>query len=91
MRPQNQSAPTFHTVVQTTFVPPSSAQRIVPGSSSNITPEQVHVQQMIISALSALGLQGKPHFPTSPWLIDSAASNHMTGSPATLHDGKQHV
>ncbi|KAA8547051.1 hypothetical protein F0562_003480 [Nyssa sinensis] len=67
-----------------TFVPTSSALPAVPGSSSNITPEQV--QQMIISSLSALGLQGKKHLLTSPWLIDSVASNHITGSPTALHD-----
>ena len=51
---------------------------------------------MIVSSLSALGLQGKKHLLPSPWLIDSAASNHMTGSPAALHnvckyDGEQHI
>ncbi|KAJ0082875.1 hypothetical protein Patl1_11567 [Pistacia atlantica] len=67
--PQNRSAPAFHSTVQSAFP-------AVPSSSSNITPEQV--QQMIISALSAFGLQGKTHLLTSPWLIDSVASNHMT-------------
>ncbi|TXG56684.1 hypothetical protein EZV62_017997 [Acer yangbiense] len=95
VRPQNRSAPAFHTAVQSSFVPASSAQpTIVPGSSSNITPE--HVQQMIVSALSALGLQGKQYLLSSPWLIDSAASNHMTGSPAALqdvrkYDGEQYI
>ncbi|KAL6330239.1 hypothetical protein AAG906_040161 [Vitis piasezkii] len=94
VRPQNRSAPAFHTAVQSTFVPTSSSLPAVPGSSSNITPEQV--QQMIISALSALGLQGKKYLLTSPWLIDSAASNHMTGNPAALqdvrkYDGEQYI
>lgn len=94
VRPQNRSAPAFHTAVQSAFVPISSTSPAVPSSSSNITPEQV--QQMIISALSALGLQGKTHLLTSPWLIDSAASNHMTGSSAALqdvrkYDGQQHI
>ncbi|KAJ0019968.1 hypothetical protein Pint_31293 [Pistacia integerrima] len=76
------------------FVHISSILAAVPSSSSNITPEQV--QQMIIFALSALGLQGKAHLLTSPWLIDSAASNHMTGSSAALqdvrkYDGEQHI
>ncbi|KAJ0025637.1 hypothetical protein Pint_07648 [Pistacia integerrima] len=67
---------------------------VVPSSSSNITPKQV--QQMIIYALSALGLQGKTHLLTSPWLIDSAASNHMSGSLTALqdvrkYDGEQHI
>jgi hypothetical protein len=51
---------------------------------------------MIISAIFALDLQGKKHILTSPWLIDSATSNHMTGSPAALqdvckYDGEQHI
>jgi hypothetical protein len=51
---------------------------------------------MIISALFALGLQGKKYLHTSPWLINSAASNHMTGSLAALqdvckYDGEQHI
>jgi len=51
---------------------------------------------MIISAISALGLQGKKHLLTSPWLIDYVASNHMTSSSAALHDvrkydDKQHI
>jgi hypothetical protein len=93
-RPPNRSTSAFHTVVQSTFVPTSSAQPAVSSSSSNITLEQV--QHMIVSALSALGLQGKKHLLTSPLLIDSAASNRITGSPAALHDvrkydGKQHI
>jgi hypothetical protein len=81
--PQNRSALAFHTAIQSTFMPTSSAQPAVP-RSSNITPKQV--QQMIISALSTLGLQSKKNLLTSPWLIDSMASNHMTGSLAALHD-----
>ena len=51
---------------------------------------------MIIFALSALGLQGKKYLLTYPWLINSVAFNHMTGSPATLqdvrkYDGQQHI
>ncbi|KAJ0053502.1 hypothetical protein Pint_00159 [Pistacia integerrima] len=94
VRPQNRSALAFHSTVQSAFVPISSPLPAVPSSSSNITPEQV--QQMIISALSALGLQGKAHLLTSPWLIDSAASNHMTGSLTALqdirkYDGEHHI
>jgi hypothetical protein len=64
-------------------VPTSSTLPAVQGSS-NITPEQV--QQMIIFFLFALGLQGKEYLLTSPWLIDFAASNHMTGSLEALQD-----
>jgi hypothetical protein len=75
-------------------VPLFFAPVIVLGSSSTITPEQV--QQMVISTLSALSLQGKKPLISSPTLIDSATSNHMTDSSAALHDvrkydGKQHI
>jgi hypothetical protein len=45
---------------------------------------------MIIFALSALALQDKKHLLSSPWLIDFAASNHMTGGPAALHDVRKY-
>ena len=38
------------------------------------------VHQMIILAFSALRLQGKGDLPSSFWLVDSGASNHMTSS-----------
>jgi hypothetical protein len=51
---------------------------------------------MIVSALSALGLQGKTKLLPSPWLIASAASNHMTGNSKALqdvrkYDGEQNI
>ncbi|KAJ0103258.1 hypothetical protein Patl1_03682 [Pistacia atlantica] len=78
-----------NSAIISTFVPISSSLPAVPISSSNITPKQV--QQMIISALSALGLQGQTHLLTSPWLIDSAASNHTTGSLTALEDVRSSV
>ena len=42
------------------------------------------VQEMIISAFSALGLQDKGDLPSSFWLVDLGASNHMTSSFDTL-------
>lgn len=39
---------------------------------------------MIVSAFSALGLQGKGQVVTSPWFVDLGASNHMTGSSDSL-------
>ena len=42
------------------------------------------VQQMIISVFSAFGLQGKGDLPSSFWLVDLGASNHMTSSSDTL-------
>lgn len=66
----------------------------IPRSSSTLTPE--HVQQMIVSALSALGLQGKTQLLPSSWLIDYAASNHMNGNSEALqdvckYDGEQNI
>lgn len=51
---------------------------------------------MIISAFSALGLQGKKNSLSSPRLVDFASSNHMTENTDNLHDiqkyeGKQHI
>ncbi|KAL9444096.1 hypothetical protein AB3S75_017303 [Citrus x aurantiifolia] len=48
------------------------------------------VQQMIITAFSTLGLQGKRILPSSSWLVDSGASNHMTNSSDTLSNVKKY-
>ncbi|KAK2396270.1 putative mitochondrial protein [Trifolium repens] len=53
-----------------------------PNSAPTLTPEMV--QQMIVSAFSALGLSGKAFSPSSPWYFDSGASNHMTNNVAAL-------
>jgi hypothetical protein len=42
------------------------------------------IQQMIISAFSALGLSGKNLSTSSPWYFDSTTSNHMTNNAASL-------
>jgi hypothetical protein len=41
---------------------------------------------MVVSALSALGIQGKSSNVSRPWFLDSGASNHMTGSSKYLHN-----
>jgi hypothetical protein len=51
---------------------------------------------MILSAFSALGLQGNGTTSYKSWLIDSAASNHMTKSSDTLcnvrpYRGSSHI
>jgi hypothetical protein len=51
---------------------------------------------MIVSALSALGLQGKTQLLPSPWLTDYAASNHMTDNSEAQqdvcnYDGEQNI
>ncbi|CAL8168003.1 unnamed protein product [Prunus armeniaca] len=47
-----------------------------------VTPDMI--QQMIISAFSALGLSAKPFFTSSPWYFDSGASHHMTNNADSL-------
>jgi len=42
------------------------------------------IQQMIISAFSALGLSGKNLSTSSPWYFDSTTSNHMTNNATSL-------
>ena len=44
------------------------------------------VQQMVLSAPFALGIQGKSKAVSQPWFVDFGASNHMTGSLAHLHN-----
>jgi len=44
------------------------------------------VQQMIVSALSALGLSGNRNSILKPWYFDSAASNHMTNIVLPLNN-----
>lgn len=55
--PQNWSVAAFHDTVYSTFLPTSSTQPCNQGSLSNITHEQVLF--LIVSALFALGIQGK--------------------------------
>ena len=70
---------------------PTSAHIPAPAT---LTPEMV--QQMIISAFFALGIQGKSLSQTKSWLLDSAASNHMTSSNSFLknvrpYHGSDHI
>ncbi|KAJ8749870.1 hypothetical protein K2173_013785 [Erythroxylum novogranatense] len=60
----------------------ASTAPAAPTATAGVTPEMV--QQMIVSAFSALGLQGKSHLSSQFWLVDSAASNHMTNSSSML-------
>ena len=86
IRPQNRQAQAFHT-----YVPPV-ATSIAHGSSSSATSDIATstavyctlemLQQMLISALSTMGFQGKNS--TTLWYVDSGTSNHMTNTPTTL-------
>jgi hypothetical protein len=69
IRPSNRPAQAFQTSVLAT-----------PPAPDYCTPAMV--QQILISALSAMGFQGK-HSPKL-WYVDSAASNHMTPTHTAL-------
>lgn len=92
--PQNRPSHAFQAVVQSSSLVALSP---VNADSSMLTPARVQqMQQMIISAFFALGLQGKGTQLPSFLFIDSSASNHMTGSLMGLHDirkyeGDQHI
>jgi hypothetical protein len=110
LRPQNRQGFTVQSklgvaymaaaAVSSPSAPESSSS--VSSSSSTLTPEMV--QQMIISAFSALGISGKKNklnFPldsahNKQWLMDSVVSNHMTSSENGLYNvrkymGNQHI
>ena len=69
----------FHAANSMTKTPTS-----VPTNADALTLEKV--QQMVLSALSALGIQGKSNDISSPWFVDSGASNHMTGTSEHLNN-----
>ncbi|TXG71326.1 hypothetical protein EZV62_006261 [Acer yangbiense] len=81
-RPQNRQATAYQAVVNTSFVLEMPSTSSSTAGLSVLTPEMV--QQMIMLAFSALGLQGNGTTSSKSWLIDSAASNHMTRSSDTL-------
>ena len=65
----------------------STGVAVVPATVQPVTPEMI--QQMIISAFSALGILGKT--PSSPtWYFDSGASHHMTNNAAYLSNIKKY-
>jgi hypothetical protein len=68
--------------VNTSFAPEMSSASSFAAGSSVLTPKMV--QQMIMLAFFALGLQGNGTTSYKSWLIDFAASNHMTISSDTL-------
>ena len=99
IRPQNRQAQAFQAAVQATPAAQSSpivGPTVTPVSTSQavLTPEMV--QQMIISAFSTFGLQGNGKTVSSPWFVDSGASNHMTGQSESLlnvqsYNGPQYI
>jgi hypothetical protein len=81
VRPPPRHATAYQTTVHTLSASGMSSASSAAGSSS-LTPEMV--QQMIMSAFSALGLQGNTSHKS--WLIDSAVSNHMTKLSDALYN-----
>ena len=82
-RPENRRVQAFQGAVQDSNTIGSTS------TATTLTPEMV--QQMILSAFSTLGLQGQGKIVSTPWLVDSGASNHMTGSSASLHNLRQYT
>ncbi|KAG6468900.1 hypothetical protein ZIOFF_073595 [Zingiber officinale] len=82
-RPENRRGQAFQAAISdlTTI---SSTATIAGTNQSFATLEMV--QQMIITAFPTLGLYGQGKIVSSPWFVDSGASNHMTGSPDWLHN-----
>jgi len=77
--PPHHHATAYQAAVHTSSALGMSSASFAAGSSS-LTPEMV--QQITMSAFFALGLQGNTLHKS--WLIDSAASNHMTKSSDAL-------
>nr|XP_027187658.1 uncharacterized protein LOC113785455 [Cicer arietinum] len=73
-RPTQHSVQAFH-ATKSSAIGPS-----IPSASNGGALQPEMIQQMVLSALSALGIQGKSSNVSNPWFLDSGASNHMTGS-----------
>ncbi|KAK2354221.1 hypothetical protein QL285_091767 [Trifolium repens] len=58
----------------------------IPGAYNGGALQPAIIQQMVTSALSALGIQSKSSNVSRPWFLDSGASNHMTDSSEYLHN-----
>ncbi|KAF2295780.1 hypothetical protein GH714_033949 [Hevea brasiliensis] len=84
-RPQNRRANASSATMNSSNHFAAPAISTTPSTAAEpvvLTPEMV--QQMIVSAFSALGLQVNDIASSQFWLVDSAASNHMTNSSSML-------
>ena len=77
-RPTPRPAQAYHATTNSTVGPLNT------GASTGGVLQPEMIQQMVLSALSALGIQGKSSNASQPWFLDSGASNHMTGSSLFL-------
>jgi hypothetical protein len=88
IQPQNRPAQAFQTLVLVPHATTSAA--LVSSSDASSVPASLAsdyytpamVQQILVSALSAMGFQG--NHSTKLWYVDSAAYNHMTPNPTAL-------
>ncbi|KAH0686263.1 hypothetical protein KY289_017024 [Solanum tuberosum] len=79
-RPQNRRINAFQAGINGSTNDNSSSGQV-------LTPEMV--QQMIVSAFSALRLQGND-VTSNFWIVDSGASNHMTNSTSILKNVRKY-
>lgn len=82
--PQNRKAKVDSSqhLATSAFSTPPPAEAVV------LTPDMV--QQMIVSAFFALGLQANNILSSKFWLVDSGASNHMTNSSTMLKNVRKY-
>ena len=74
MRPQNLKVNAFQAGINSSTIENLSSRQV-------LTPEIV--QQMIVSTVSTLGLQGND-VTSNFWVVDSSAFNHMNNSTIIL-------
>ncbi|KAJ6944960.1 hypothetical protein NC651_000098 [Populus alba x Populus x berolinensis] len=85
---------TGHIIKDCSIRPPKkseTAYNVSVGFSNALSPSQSSItlemiQQMIVSALSALGLLGNQNSIPKPWYFDSVTSNHMTNIALPLNN-----
>ncbi|KAK7245636.1 hypothetical protein RIF29_40484 [Crotalaria pallida] len=84
IRPQNRQAIAFQATMGNSsnghMTAGTTTTSVVNNNAESPVLTAEMVQQMIMSAFSALGIQGNQNSSSKSWLIDSAASNHMTNS-----------
>ncbi|KAG6529275.1 hypothetical protein ZIOFF_011472 [Zingiber officinale] len=86
-RPENRRTQAFQATIPNLNVI-GHTSTVTGTNQSVLTPEMV--QQMILTAFSTLTLQGQGMNISSSWIVDSGASNHMTGSPDLSYNVRQY-
>ncbi|XP_073223425.1 uncharacterized protein [Cicer arietinum] len=70
-RPTQHSVQAFHATTSSTIGPS------IYGAPNGGALQSEMIQQLVLSTLSALSIQGKSSNVSNPWFLDSGASNHM--------------